>query len=62
MLISMMSLTVAQSMGGDGRRMTMWPDDVGSTIGRDDPGLMLVTTVGGEDGVPEDTDQSASAG
>jgi len=33
MLISMMSLTVAQSMGGDGVGMTMWTDDVGSTIG-----------------------------
>jgi hypothetical protein len=30
----------------------MWLDDVGHTIGRDDPGVMLVMTVGGEGGVP----------
>ncbi len=33
MLISMMSLMVAGSMGDYGRWMTMWPDDVGSPIG-----------------------------
>ena len=48
-------------MGGYGGGMTMWTDDVGPTIGRDDPGPMLVMTVGDEGGVPKDADQAASA-
>lgn len=36
-------------------------DDAGQTIGQDDLGLMLVTTVGCENGYPKDAGHAARA-